>query len=238
MPFFIGFHRKDTWPKGIYYLNKIWARVYFFCCFIPVEIERRFVPTDDRPYIYCANHSSYIDIITMGLVVHHQHAFVGKASLGKVPVFGYMYRRLHIAVEREKPSEAYKALLRMKQIVEHGKSIIMFPEGGIKTKNPPRLAHLKDGAFRVAIETQTPIIPVTIPYNWFLLKDDEKFLPIRHKTKAIVHTPIETKGLTLADIPTLKEKYTEIIHRELDNYLPTFEHTTKYRKHLPQYSTS
>ena len=77
------------------------------------------------------------------------------------------------------------------------------------------MIEFKDGAFRVAIEKQVPIIPVTIPYNWLILPDDGSYTPHRHLMKVIIHEPIETKGMTLDNLDELKSKTYTIIHEEL-----------------------
>jgi 1-acyl-sn-glycerol-3-phosphate acyltransferase len=107
------------------------------------------------------------------------------------------------------------------EAIENGKSLIIFPEGGIYTKNPPEMAGFKDGPFRVAIEMQVPIVPVTIPYNWMIVPDDGKMLVYWHKSKIIYHEPIATQGLTLKDVDILKNKVYHIIKNELDAYFST-----------------
>ncbi len=108
-------------------------------------------------------------------------------------------------------------MLQSAEAVKEGKSLIIFPEGGIITRHPPSMARFKDGAFRTAIEQQIPIVPVTIPYNWIILPD-ESFVPNRHKMKVIFHTPILTDNLGLEDLPELKEKTFRVIEQELLKY--------------------
>lgn len=76
----------------------------------------------------------------------------------------------------------------------------------------------KEGAFRLAIEEQVPIVPVTMPYNWIAMPD-QSFPPfIHHKLKVIFHEPIETEGLTVEHIPYLKQKVFEIIQKEINQH--------------------
>lgn len=79
----------------------------------------------------------------------------------------------------------------------------------------------KDGAFRTAIEKQIAIVPVTIPYNWIILPDEEKMRLHRGTVKVIFHTPIETTEMTLNDIPALKQSVFSIIDAELRKELST-----------------
>jgi 1-acyl-sn-glycerol-3-phosphate acyltransferase len=187
---------------------------------MPVRTEFRSPIDPEGSYVFCANHASYLDIAAMGVVLRNFYAFIGKQAIAKVPLFGYMFRRLHIPVNRESRLSGYEVVQRAIHLLHHGRSIMIFPEGGIKSKNLPRLAPFKDGAFKMAIESQVPVVPITFPYNWMILPDDGKLLFRRHAIKAIVHEPIPTAGLTLADLESLKKRTFEIIDRELDRYYP------------------
>jgi 1-acyl-sn-glycerol-3-phosphate acyltransferase len=102
--------------------------------------------------------------------------------------------------------------------IDDGKNLVIFPEGGIVTEKEPVMSRFKDGAFRVAIEKQIPLVPVTIPYNWIILPPDE-FLLRWHPLHVIFHEPIQTTGLTLEDLDTLKDKVFAIIKEELTNHI-------------------
>src|SRR5260221_1297629 len=95
-------------------------------------------------------------------------------------------------------------------------SILIYPEGGIITVDPPHVTLFKDGAFRTAIEKQIPIVPVTIPFNWIILRDQKPLRLQRGKVKVIFHEPIETKGMTLDDVKILKQKAYAVIASELE----------------------
>ena len=98
--------------------------------------------------------------------------------------------------------------------------LFIFPEGGIKSTNPPFQAPYKDGAFITAIKTGVPIVPVSLPFNWQLLPDDGKLLLRGNQIKIIVHEPIETANLKEEDIPEMKNKVFDIIENELISYHP------------------
>jgi 1-acyl-sn-glycerol-3-phosphate acyltransferase len=187
---------------------------------MPVRTEFRSPIDPEGSYVFCANHASYLDIAAMGVVLRNFYAFIGKEAIAKVPLFGYMFRRLHIPVNRESRASGYEVVQRAIHLLHHGRSIMIFPEGGIKSKNLPRLAPFKDGAFKMAIEAQVPVVPITFPYNWMILPDDGKLLFRRHAIKAIVHEPIPTAGLTVEDLESLKKRTFEVIDRELHRYYP------------------
>jgi 1-acyl-sn-glycerol-3-phosphate acyltransferase len=196
--------------------NRWWARLMFIFCFLPFRSECRSPLDPNQRYIFCPNHFSYLDIPTMGLNPVNT-IFVGKNDMEKIPLFGFMYRKLHITVNRKSLKSRSNTLVASMQAVDEGKSLVIYPEGGMVTKDPPQMGAFKDGAFRTAIEKQIPIVPVTIPYNWIILPDPELLLYAR-KVIVIFHEPIETVGLTLADISTLKQKVYDVIEKELANY--------------------
>ena len=213
LPFFcvpIIFKSRHKW---IGVLNRIWAKVFFGLLFFKYKNELRFTPKPKEQYIFCPNHFSYLDIPTMGLNPVNS-IFVGKNDMEKVPLFGWMYRQLHITVDRNSLKSKYSTIINSLKAVDEGKNLMIFPEGGMLTTEPPKMVRFKDGAFRVAIEKQIPIVPVTIPFNWIILPDGS-WTPKRRLLKVIYHEPLVTKGLTLEDVPALRQKTYEIIDQEL-----------------------
>ncbi len=93
-------------------------------------------------------------------------------------------------------------------------SIVLFPEGGIYTKNPPKMAPFKNGAFRLALDKQIPIIPITLSYNHLILPDDGKFLLRLRKAKMVLHEAIVPQQSDTEE--TLKQKCFHIIQNQLD----------------------
>ena len=214
-PLFFIFLQRIEWYKHAFEINHWWAKVFFTLAGISCEIEyRQDLETDGR-YIFCPNHFSYLDI--PGMVRNrYLFAFMGKDEMQKIPFFGYMYKRMHITVDRDKMKSRYGAILKAAEVLDGGRSLTIFPEGGIVTKEPPKLVSFKDGAFRLAIEKQVAIVPVTIPYNWIILPDDSKFLIDRSKKmKLIFHEPIKTEGMSIENIESLKEQTFSIIENEL-----------------------
>lgn len=221
-PFFlipIAFTRRH---RLVGVLNRVWAKGLFTLWFIPYEVECRSPLNKAGQYIFCPNHFSYLDIPTMGLTPVDT-VFVGKNDMENVPLFGFMYRRLHITVDRSKLSSRASTLLRTMEALDEGKSLVIYPEGGMITTNAPALAPFKDGAFRAAIEKQIPIVPVTIPFNWIILPDGSLVLH-PGKIKVIFHEPIETKDLTPSSVGELRTKVKEIIERELKVQTDTHEY--------------
>jgi 1-acyl-sn-glycerol-3-phosphate acyltransferase len=193
--------------------NRWWATLLFFFIGIPFSRDYRFKPGHNNQYIFCPNHFSYLDIPTIGLNIHDT-IFVGKNDMEKIPLFGFMYSKLHITVDRTKLKSRYSTMMRTFQAIDEGKSLVIFPEGGIVTEHDPVMGEFKNGAFRASIEKQIPIVPVTIPYNWIILPAD-KFLLSWRPVKLIFHEPIDPTGYTMKDMDAYKERVRNIIEQEL-----------------------
>ena len=128
-------------------------------------------------------------------------------------------------VNRSSLKSRYETVVRGRKAVAEGKSLMVFPEGGILTKNPPRMVRFKEGAFRIAINEQVPIVPITLPSNFRILPDDETYLPSIHTAKIIIHEPISTVGLTEKDMPALRQQTFDVIDRTLRLHYPEFFET-------------
>jgi 1-acyl-sn-glycerol-3-phosphate acyltransferase len=218
--FFFLFLIPITFPsqhKLVGVFNRWWAYIFFLLIALPWKREVRGKLDPKQQYIFCPNHFSYADIPIMGLNPHNA-IFVGKNDMEHIPLFGFMYRKLHITVDRANLNSRVNTFKRSLKAIDEGKSLVIYPEGGIVTTANPVMGKFKDGAFRIAIEKQIAVVPVTIPYNWIILPPEE-FLVRWTPVKLIFHEPIETSGMTASDVNALKEKVFSIIDQELKKQL-------------------
>jgi len=193
-------------------INKYWAKAYFSIIFLPLEIENRSEIEKGKVHIFLANHFSYLDIPMMGFIPGDV-LFVGKASILKAPLFGYYFKNLHITVDRERLKSRADSLKQASEALDSGSGIIIFPEGGIYTISPPQMVPFKNGAFRLAMDKQIPIIPVTLSYNHLILPSDGKLRLRWRKAKMVLHEPI----MALADESeaTFRDRCFQIIQNQL-----------------------
>lgn len=201
-------------------LNRLWSSIFFTLILIRVRFVNQHLIKKNQQYIIVSNHFSYLDIPVLGFI-NKDIVFVGKSSLGKIPLFGYMFRNLHIAVDRMNLKSRADSIMRTKNALDEGSSVVMFPEGGIASTAPPLMGRFKDSAFKIAIEKQIPIIPVTLSYNHIILPDDGKLLLTYRSAKAVIHPPISVDEKDRRSVAELKEKCFHIIQNQLleDNKL-------------------
>lgn len=206
-------------PKYFSFVNKIRALHSFLCTaivgvFFSFEFEKKL--DDNQTYIYCANHTSNLDIIIFCLLAKGRYHFMGKEELMKNPVLGIFFRTIDIAVSRESKISSFRAFKKAGENLEKGMSLIIFPEGKIDDAYPPVLQEFKNGPFRLAIEKNIPIVPVSIINAWQIMWDDGmKFGTKPGIGKIYVHEPISTVILANESTDVLKEGVFNIINSKL-----------------------
>jgi 1-acyl-sn-glycerol-3-phosphate acyltransferase len=223
-PFTFIFLQKQSWKKYAHVCNQIWATSFLFFCGIKLDVKSHFKPKMDETYVFVSNHFSFLDIPAMVLVVKNYLAFIGKGSLRKLPLFGYMFAKLYIFVERSDKNSRAISMTRSIKALQNKRSLMVFAEGGIFA-TPPKMVHpFKDGAFSMAIQQQVPIVPVALLNNHIILPVDTYFIK-PSSLKAEIFEPISTIGLTQDDMESLKEKTWQIIQKALINYDTTLKNS-------------
>ncbi|MCK8495691.1 1-acyl-sn-glycerol-3-phosphate acyltransferase [Spirosoma sp. RP8] len=216
------FLQRDQWKPLAHTINYIWGILFFAGIGISIHVERRFKPDPRQVYVFCANHFSYLDIAAMGVIVKNYYAFIGKSEVKHVPLLGYMFAKLHVQVDREQAKSRAYSLAKSIRTLASGRSIMIFPEGGIRAKEPPKMHHpFKDGAFIMAIQQQVPVVPITLLTNYKILPDTEKVRMHRFPLRAVIHPPISTTGLTQENVAWLREETYRIIDAELSQSADT-----------------
>jgi 1-acyl-sn-glycerol-3-phosphate acyltransferase len=205
------------WYSHAHKLRRLWGKWLFLFGSIWVKqiIETPF--DHKKPYVIAPNHTSQLDIVTLTVKLGLDFSFMAKIELARIPVFGIFFRTIDIAVDRKNARQAANAYNKAKDLLDSGKSLVIFPEATIHG-NVPKLGRFKDGAFKLAIEKQIDILPVTIIGNWLVLPDKGKFHFRPGRVTQYVHQPISTKGMTMDDAEELKQKVYNIIQSKLAEY--------------------
>lgn len=214
IPFRILLREEGSYPKAFRWMRG-WAHFLQWSLLVPVRV-RRIGTLPSPPYVACINHSSYLDIIHTYNVLSDYFLFMGKYELLRWPLFNIFFKGMNIAVNRGSRTEAARSLVKAARALEQGASIAIFPEGTIP-HTAPRMKAFKDGAFKLAIEKQVPIVPITFLDNWRLFGDPEDLLSRGRPgiARAVVHPPIPTRGLTEADLDNLRRRVFETIQAPL-----------------------
>jgi 1-acyl-sn-glycerol-3-phosphate acyltransferase len=195
------------WTDSCFFLWSIWHKNYF---------EQ---PHDKkRQYIFVSNHISFIDIPVIFKVIRGQRIrILGKYELSKIPIFGFLYRNAVVMVNRSDAEHRRQSVEQLKSVINRGVSVFICPEGTFNMTNRP-LKEFYNGAFRLAIETQTPIKPLLFldTYDRMNYKAILSLTPGKNRAVYLDEVPVE--GLTVDDVEMLKQKVYDIMEERLVHY--------------------
>lgn len=170
-----------------------------------------------KSYIFVANHISYFDAVILVKTIRQHFRPLGKVETSRIPIFGFIYRNAIVSVDRSDPQNRAESVMRLESLIRKGISVFVFPEGTFNMGHEP-LGPFYDGAFRVAIETATPIKPI-------LFLDGYTRMPYQHPptllpglSRSVFLAEISVEGYTLEDLPQLKEKVHAIMSQKLSEY--------------------
>lgn len=202
----------------VYKICNVWGVCWYFLVGIRHK-EIYEVPHDkSKQYIFIANHSSYLDIPSAVRCMHQPVRVLGKYEMVKYPVFGIIYRVAVILVDRSDAEKRAKSVRALKAAIARGISIFIFPEGTFNETNKP-LKDFYDGAFRTAVETQTPIKPILFLDNTDRLHWTSIFSLTPGISRCVFLDEIEVDLFkTKADVQLLKQKVHAIMEEGLIKY--------------------
>ncbi len=140
---------------------RFWVGAWSFLTGVRYEVHGKEHIDLKQSYIYIFNHRSNLDAPLIPMVVPHRVRAIGKKELSKIPIFATVVSKLAIWVDRSNPESRHKSLGKLMLLLKKGISVVVAPEGTRNNTNQTLLPFQK-GAFRLAIETQTPILMMAV----------------------------------------------------------------------------
>jgi 1-acyl-sn-glycerol-3-phosphate acyltransferase len=175
-------------------LNPLWS----------VKVSGWKMPPGSGPYIVVANHQSIADIPAISYLPWEMK-WLSKESNFKVPGLGWMMTMAgDIPLRRGERESAKSAMSRCKWYLDRGMSVMIFPEGTRSMDG--EIKPFKDGAFRLALETGVPILPVCVAGTRHAIPKNSWVFGVKCQARIEVLPPIEVKGMTIDDLETLKAR--------------------------------
>jgi len=227
IPFVVAgsFFGKVRGGNFIYRVCCLWADIW--CLLVGIR-HRNIYESPHNPaaqYIFVANHISYFDAPVIVKTLRQKVRVLGKAEMSRIPLFGFIYRRAIVTVNRSSAEQRASSVRILKSVLRKDISIFMFPEGTFNETHRP-LKNFFDGAFRIAIETQTPVKPI-------LFLDAYERMPYEHfftlrpgRSRSVFLKEINTNGLTQKDLPALKKKVYDVMEKGLIRYKASWIRST------------
>lgn len=185
-------------------LGRVWMKVYMNLIFCPVYRKGLENFKKGQVYVVVCNHNSFMDVPVTTPGVPGVNKTLAKAEMARIPLFGMMYKIGGIMVDRKNDASRRQSFEHMHRALEMGMHMVLFPEGTRNRTGYP-LKNFYDGAFILAIDTQTPIIPSLLFHTRDILLPG-KFFALPHRIDFHFLPPIPTQGLSRDDLPALKEK--------------------------------
>lgn len=213
-PFLVISVAKDTWYPYFFRMAQFWARFIQYGMGFWPQIKRLQKTKRGKSYMFVANHTSMADIMLMLHVAPNPFVFVGKKELARFPLFGYFYKQTCILVDRGDAKSRRAVFESAQRRLNQGLSICIFPEGGVPEDLSIVLDSFKDGAFRLAIDHQIPIVPMVFYDNKRRYSYDF-FTGSPGKMRVKVLPFIETHGKVASDRRALRDETFTAIHKEL-----------------------
>lgn len=203
--------------KLILFFLRCWAWGFSIPSLFWVKTINQHIINKKLPHIYVGNHGSYLDAIAVCLSIPQYFSPLGKIEMTKIPVFGLIYKRIVVLIDRSSKESREQSVNALKADLAKGESVLIFPEGTMN-KTQQHLSEFYDGAFRIAIETQTTLMPFVMINNRELLPRINPLKAHPGIIKTVFITPVDVKGLTLADLPNLKQKVFNLMEEAILKY--------------------
>jgi 1-acyl-sn-glycerol-3-phosphate acyltransferase len=202
----------------VIYLCRIWSDCWLFL----IGIRNKTIgvsPIDpNRHYVFVANHVSYLDIpVIFQSIRKNSFRVLGKSEMSKIPVFGTLYKLAVVLVDRSSSARRAKSIQVLKKVLNQNISILIFPEGTFNETGKP-LKGFYDGAFRIAIETETPIKPLVYLDTIHLMHFSSPFSLKPGISRVVILPEVSVDGLTMHDLPVLKKQVHDLMEQAILTY--------------------
>lgn len=213
-PFLLISISNEKWYPYFFKLARFWSKFILVGMGFGWKVKGDLNLQKGKSYMFVANHVSMIDIMLMLVSIKgNPFVFVGKKELTKLPLFGFFYKKTCIIVDRSDSNSRKQVYLSAKKKLDSGLSVCIFPEGLVPEEQVV-LAPFKDGAFRLAINHQIPIVPLTFldnkkRFSYTFFSGGPGML------RVIPHEHISTKGLKAQDAKAIKNEAFDLIYNTL-----------------------
>ncbi len=208
--------------ERIVYYAHFWptnaARVMLFLFGVRLVIHNKELIDGDGQYIYISNHRSYLDAFVAGAAIPNFLKFLGKAEILNWPIMGYLMKHFYVPVWRKDKDHRSWSMSEMNKLIKTGCSFFICPEGTCNI-GTDFFIRFYDGAFKLAIETGIPVVPLTfISTGEIMPRNNLLLLP--GMVHVYWHEPIPASEISYENIEVMKEKVQNIMREDLLKHYP------------------
>lgn len=181
-----GFWPEPKRSRIAYVFYKIWMKFFFTITGVRRVIKGKENFKTGQNYVVICNHNSLMDPPLSSPAIPAANKTIAKIEMARIPIFGIVYKRGSVLVDRKSEESRRSSYLRMKEVLDLGLHMCIYPEG-TRNKTSEPLQRFHDGAFRLAVDAQKPVIPALIfntakvlprkPFFFWPTKVEMHFLP-------------------------------------------------------------
>jgi 1-acyl-sn-glycerol-3-phosphate acyltransferase len=195
-------------------IARCWANVNLWGAGVKVRVTGLEHINPNTSYVYAANHQSWFDIFALLGKLSVQFRWLAKIELFKIPVLGRAMAACgYIPIDRGNRRKAFESLNLAAERIREGTSVVIFPEG---TRSPDGvLQEFKKGGFLLAIQSQHPIVPISIRGTHRILPKRGEWRIHPNQVLITINKPIPTEGLTAGERDELIDQVREAIRAHL-----------------------
>lgn len=211
--FILSFIGGEKLEQRIATYNRNWSKIWGSICGIRVKVIDRHKVDKNQSYIFACNHTSNLDTMIFPRSSIFALRPLAKKEIKKIPVMGYLFDKAGIFVDRSSAESRSESMKAMKNLIDRGVSVFIFPEGTRNRTDKP-LGPFYNGAFRLAIESGIPIVPVVMT-NVRRMMSEKTIWMKPGKATVIYHDPISTEGYTMDDVEKLRDKVYQVMEESV-----------------------
>ena len=150
--------QKTRWHRQV---SKLWMGMYLFLSGCRFKVTGKEIFNELPNAVIVCNHNSLIDIPVSFPFLPRANKTIAKKSFSKIPIFGLIYTFGTVLVDRKDEKSRRQSIDDMKEVLSTGLDMLIYPEGTRNRTNEP-LKSFHNGAFKLAIDTNKPIVPVVL----------------------------------------------------------------------------
>ncbi|WNJ17647.1 lysophospholipid acyltransferase family protein [Pontibacter sp. G13] len=204
---------RKRFMRFVYAYNYVWIKLWGYLCLIRFEVKGLDLKDDDQVYIITPNHNNLFDLVITCSQLQHLFQPLIKKELLKYPLIGQLFALTSVPVDRSSKESRAESLKVMTERLDSGMSILLFPEGTRNRTDKP-VKNFYDGAFKLAIQAQVPVLPV-VYLNTRLLQPVDTFWIKPGKITIEYIRPVPTEGMTLDDMENLKQHVHDLMESHI-----------------------
>jgi len=157
----IGLWKEPSRSYKMHGIYRTWMRIFFFLSGIRLKVKGVDNFQNGENYVVVYNHNSFVDVFVSVPFMPGANKTIAKIEMSRIPLFGMVYKRGSVLVDRKNEESRKKSYLQMKEVLSMGLHMCIYPEGTRNKTNQP-LQRFHDGAFRLAMDSGKSILPGVI----------------------------------------------------------------------------